>query len=167
MLCEGVSTKSTPAHPTLTGRTDGNKRVVFSTSTSNGSSSSCRTDNSIDSVSVPHIGWFDSSSTVWDGRGMTREQVEAALSNDMQRILGNSSSSSSDINIISSSSSDNSDSNNSKRTTTSSNNFSGRYIVVKIMHAQNTTLKGVAIGESSIEEWHRREQRIAQQKALI
>jgi tRNA A37 methylthiotransferase MiaB len=124
VLVEGLSSKATSDNPTLTGRTDGNQRVVF---------------NTINGQGTPVLKRFDCSSSMWDDRFLTRGEVERALAD-------------ADTSPPSTIDRSNSDS----ETTCSSGNHSGKYMVVKILEARTTTLRGVAIGESSIAEWYQR-----------
>lgn len=129
VLVEGLSSKATLETPTLTGRTDGNQRVVFDTSSLIGSEGHL----------VPCIMPFDCSTTIWDDRSLTRQQMQ-----DMLNVSARASDS------FIHSSSDN----------FSSDNFKGQYVVVKILEAKNTTLKGIAVGRSSIGAFHSREERV-------
>lgn len=72
VLVEGLSAKATTDSPTLTGRTDGNQRVIFETAQCN--------DSTGQSVSV--IKPFDCGSRVWDDRHLSREEVLSLLLHD-------------------------------------------------------------------------------------
>ena len=135
VLVEGLSSKATLEKPTLTGRTDGNQRVVFETGQILG----------LDGSSVSFIKPFDCNSTLWDDRSLNREQVL-----DMLAVIANTSRNA--INDLSSADSDGS---------FSSTNFQGQYVVVKILEAKNTTLRGVAVGRSNIRDFGERERKIA------
>ena len=79
--------------------------------------------------SVPAIGPFDcdTASSAWDDRSLSREQVQALLALEAHRAIPRS------------------------------NDFKGKYAVVKVLEADNTTMRGIAIGECSMQDWHSRD----------
>jgi hypothetical protein len=78
--------------------------------------------------SVPAIGHFDcdAASSSWDDRSLSRE--------DAQRLLALQ----------------------SHQAIPRSNDFKGKYAVVKVLEADNTTMRGIAVGECSMQDWHNR-----------
>jgi hypothetical protein len=69
VLVEGLSSKATAENPTLTGRSDGNQRVVF---------------NNILPINDNSLGQFDCNNTIFDDRLMSRTQVESYLRSTTQ-----------------------------------------------------------------------------------
>ena len=41
------------------------------------------------------------------------------------------------------------------------NNFTGKYLLVKVLQASGPTLRGLAVAESTIDDWHKVESRIS------
>lgn len=120
VLVEGLSAKATTDSPTLTGRTDGNQRVIFELA---------QCDDPTDkSVSV--IKPFDCASRVWDDRHQSREEVLRLL-----LLRDNSAPTSHQY---------------------SSTDFKGTYVVVKVLEATNTKLRGIALGGCSAQDWYNR-----------
>ena len=125
VLVEGLSSKATTENPTLTGRTDGNQRVVFDAASITGT----------DGIAHSFIDTFDCNSSEWDDVSLTREQVKDRLA----LIAANT-----DIG------------HNTTQSCLSDNDFKGQYVVVKVIEAKSTLLKGVAIGRSTILEFENR-----------
>lgn len=73
ILVEGLSSKATVENPTLTGRSDGNQRVVF---------------NNIMPINDNSLGLFDCNSTFFDDRLMSRTQVEDHLRSARSGLTG-------------------------------------------------------------------------------
>ena len=125
VLVEGLSSKATTENPTLTGRTDGNQRVVFDAASITGT----------DGIAQSFIDTFDCNSSEWDDVSLTRDQVKDRLA----LIAANT-----DIG------------HDTTQSCLSDNDFKGQYVVVKVIEAKSTLLKGVAIGRSTILEFENR-----------
>ena len=118
LIAEGETSSSRSVQ--MTGKTDGNKRVVFSVPLADATSSS----SSSSAVFLPQ---FDTQNRDLEQLSCA-DLILAAHSSSMS----NSSSSSCVTDIAA---------------------LKGKYIAVKIIDGNGTTLKGVALGESSITKW--------------
>ena len=134
VLVEGLAVKSTPERPLYTGRTEGNKRVLFPGSAlvpvtevhsllgSNAEIFSPTESLSGETkVSLLSKGVFGNNSPVVEGG----DTAVAALLQKMRGIHG----------------------------FTPMEDVTGRYVVVRVLKADTTTLRGVAVGLSSIEDF--------------
>ena len=127
LIAEEGTSSSNNRFVQMTGKTDGNKRVVFSVPLADTTSSSSSSSSS-SAVLLPQ---FDAQNS--DLKLLPTDEIV--------------------LNAYSSSTSTSNESSSSSSCVTDIAALNGKYIAVKIIDGNGTTLKGVALGESSIQKW--------------
>lgn len=155
VLVEGHSTRSTPSQPMLTGRTDGNKRVVFPDGevlslhqlllSGAGVAGGGATDDTALRYVVDCVQNADSGTAgLPDAHGLLLSTLlTRGLHFDRSSNGWNSYSNSESVQRVSA--------------------HTGRYVLVQVLKADTTTLRGIAVAASTLTEWHALQGTVKQQ----